>query len=139
MCWPAALIVKSAPRTICRAESNSGVSSDSATADPSRSDERRPTGAQSRGRRAMSKQPPSDCAPPQGAGIMADPRRTDEPRHKEMLKNLAQVTSVAAERFGSKPALVFEGRWFSFGEIDALACRLANALKGMGIKPGDRV
>src|SRR5688572_26544765 len=56
-----------------------------------------------------------------------------------MLKNLAQVTSVAAERFGSKPALVFEGRWFSFGEIDALACRLANALKGMGIKPGDRV
>ncbi len=41
-----------------------------------------------------------------------------------MLKNLAQVTSVAAERFGSKPALIFEGRWFSFGEIDALACRL---------------
>src|SRR5262249_13731156 len=56
-----------------------------------------------------------------------------------MLKNLAQVTSVAAERFGSKPALVFEGRWFSFAEIDALACRLANALKGLGIKPGDRV
>ena len=56
-----------------------------------------------------------------------------------MLKNLAQVTAVAAERFGSKPALAFEGRWFSFAEIDALACRLANALKSLGIKPGDRV
>ena len=56
-----------------------------------------------------------------------------------MLKNLAQVTSAAAERFGSKPALVVEGRWFSFAEIDALACRLAHALKGLGIKPGDRV
>lgn len=56
-----------------------------------------------------------------------------------MLKNLAQITSAAAERFGSKPALVFEGRWFSFAEIDALACRLANALKGLGIRPGDRV
>ncbi|MCW5773425.1 MAG: AMP-binding protein [Rhodospirillaceae bacterium] len=56
-----------------------------------------------------------------------------------MLKNLAQVASTAAERFGSKPALVFEGRWFSFAEIDALACRLANALKSLGIRPGDRV
>ena len=56
-----------------------------------------------------------------------------------MLKSLAQVTAAAAARFGSKPALIFEGRWFSFAEIDALACRLANALKAMGIKPGDRV
>ncbi|MGH7006410.1 MAG: AMP-binding protein, partial [Alphaproteobacteria bacterium] len=56
-----------------------------------------------------------------------------------MLKNLTQVTTAAAARFGSAPALVFEGRWFSFAEIDALACRLANALKAMGIKPGDRV
>ena len=56
-----------------------------------------------------------------------------------MLKNLAQITTAAAARFGSAPALVFEGRWFSFAEIDALACRLANALKAMGIKPGDRV
>jgi long-chain acyl-CoA synthetase len=56
-----------------------------------------------------------------------------------MLESLAQVSSTAAARFGEKPALLFEGRSFSFAEIDALACRLANALRGLGIEPGDRV
>ncbi len=56
-----------------------------------------------------------------------------------MLKSLAQVTTEAARRFESKTALVFEGRWFSFAEIDGLACRLASVLTGLGIKPGDRV
>ncbi len=56
-----------------------------------------------------------------------------------MLTSLAQVTTAAAARFGSRTALVFEGRWFSFAEIDQLACRLANALTASGIRPGDRV
>ena len=51
-----------------------------------------------------------------------------------MLKNLAHVTSAAAERFGSKPALVFEGRWFSFAEIDAaVAQRLKDLRKSYGL------
>jgi long-chain acyl-CoA synthetase len=56
-----------------------------------------------------------------------------------MLKSLAQVTTEAARRFESKPALAFEGRWFSFAEIDGFASRLANVLAGLGIAPGDRV
>src|SRR5262245_9852453 len=56
-----------------------------------------------------------------------------------MLKSLALVTDIAAKRFGKKPALVFEGQRFSFIEIDALACRLANALTDLGIGPRDRV
>ncbi|MGH7908648.1 MAG: AMP-binding protein, partial [Thermodesulfobacteriota bacterium] len=56
-----------------------------------------------------------------------------------MLSNLALVTTDAARRFGDKTALIFEGRRMSFGETDRLACRLANALAGIGIKPGDRV
>jgi long-chain acyl-CoA synthetase len=56
-----------------------------------------------------------------------------------MLKNLAEVTTVAAKHYGKKIALSFEDRVFSFAQIDAQASRLANALKGLGIKSGDRV
>jgi long-chain acyl-CoA synthetase len=56
-----------------------------------------------------------------------------------MLTSLAKVTSEAARRFGNEAALIFEGRTFSFTEIDVLAGRLANALTGLGIRPGDRV
>ncbi len=56
-----------------------------------------------------------------------------------MLKNLGLVATEAARRFGDKTALSFEGRRLSFVEIDGLACRLADALTGIGIRPGDRV
>ncbi|MGE0737269.1 MAG: class I adenylate-forming enzyme family protein [Alphaproteobacteria bacterium] len=56
-----------------------------------------------------------------------------------MPTNLAQISSHAAAKFGDRTALVFEGRSFSFTELDALACRLANALTARGIGPGDKV
>jgi long-chain acyl-CoA synthetase len=56
-----------------------------------------------------------------------------------MFHSLADVTTVAKARYADKTALIFEGRRYSFAEIDALACRLANALVGIGIRPGDRV
>ncbi|MEN8197107.1 MAG: AMP-binding protein, partial [Pseudomonadota bacterium] len=56
-----------------------------------------------------------------------------------MLTSLGEVTSHAAASFGDKTALVFEGKSFSFNEIDAMASRLANGLTAKGVTPGDRV
>jgi long-chain acyl-CoA synthetase len=56
-----------------------------------------------------------------------------------MLKHLGEVLPVAAQRFGDKTALVFEGRAFSYRELDRLSNRLANALSDMGVAAGDRV
>ena len=56
-----------------------------------------------------------------------------------MLRDLGQISSHAAASFGETTALVCEERALTFSEIDRLACRLANALAGMGVEPGDRV
>ncbi len=56
-----------------------------------------------------------------------------------MLQHLGEVLPHAATRFGDKIALVIEGRSFSYRELDQLSNRLANALTGMGVAPGDRV
>ena len=37
-----------------------------------------------------------------------------------MLKHLGEILPVAAQRFGDKTALVFEGRAFSYRELDRL-------------------
>jgi long-chain acyl-CoA synthetase len=55
------------------------------------------------------------------------------------MRGLGSVLPDAARRFGDKCALVFEGRRFSFRELDAQASRMANALVGLGVRPGDRV
>jgi malonyl-CoA/methylmalonyl-CoA synthetase len=39
----------------------------------------------------------------------------------------------------SRPGLEFEGRAWTFGELDALSNRLANALQSRGFTPGDRL
>ncbi|OLS40726.1 long-chain fatty acid--CoA ligase [Bacillus sp. MRMR6] len=45
----------------------------------------------------------------------------------------------AAQRYRHLPALIMEDRTFSFLELDERSNRLANALLGIGLKPGDRV
>lgn len=56
-----------------------------------------------------------------------------------MLTSLGQVLPQAAERYGDRTALVFEGREFSFTELNDLSDRLAAGLSGLGIATGDRV
>lgn len=55
------------------------------------------------------------------------------------MQGLGSVLPGAAARFGDKTALVFEDRVLSFRDLDALSSRMANALVGLGVEPGDRV
>lgn len=45
----------------------------------------------------------------------------------------------SAKYFPNKPAVVYENRSLTFREVDDRANRLANALSGLGLKPGARV
>jgi long-chain acyl-CoA synthetase len=54
-------------------------------------------------------------------------------------KTIGQILPEAAAKFGDKTALVFNGRNFSFTELNALTNRVANSLRDMGIGEGDRV
>jgi long-chain acyl-CoA synthetase len=56
-----------------------------------------------------------------------------------MLDSLGQVLPHAAKAFGDRPALVIEGRTFSFRELDDLSSALATSLVRLGVTPGDRV
>jgi long-chain acyl-CoA synthetase len=56
-----------------------------------------------------------------------------------MLNSLGEIFPCASARYGNKPALVCEGRSYSFAALDELTNRLANALTGLGLKAGDRV
>ncbi len=53
--------------------------------------------------------------------------------------NIAQHLERAQRLFPSKLALVFEGQSFTYGAINDMSNRIANALVGMGISRGDRV
>ncbi len=53
--------------------------------------------------------------------------------------NIASWLRTNAERLPEKPALLFEDRTYSHAELYAQVCRFANALKGLGVHPGDRV
>ena len=56
-----------------------------------------------------------------------------------MLETLGEVLPASARRFGDKTALVFDGRRFSFHELNQLSNRLANSLREIGVEAGDRV
>jgi long-chain acyl-CoA synthetase len=56
-----------------------------------------------------------------------------------MLEHLGAILPRAAVRFGDKIALHIEDRSFSYRQLDTLSNRLANALIGVGVSPGDRV
>jgi long-chain acyl-CoA synthetase len=53
--------------------------------------------------------------------------------------NIARHVERVARLFPERPAILFEGETISYGELDARAGRLANALAGQGVRPGDRV
>lgn len=53
--------------------------------------------------------------------------------------NITQHVERAAKFFPDRPAILFEGRQLSYGELNAQANRLANALKANGVQRGDRV
>jgi long-chain acyl-CoA synthetase len=56
-----------------------------------------------------------------------------------MLQTIGQILPASAARFGDKTALIFEGRNFSYNELDQLSNQLANSLVTLGIGKGDCV
>ena len=56
-----------------------------------------------------------------------------------MLEHVGQMAAEAARRFGDREALVFEGRTFTFLELDDLIARAAAGLQGLGVGKGDVV
>ncbi|MEX2393156.1 MAG: AMP-binding protein, partial [Actinomycetota bacterium] len=56
-----------------------------------------------------------------------------------MIKDLAGIVRTWAAKKPDAPAIEFEGRSITFGELDQRSSRLANALTGIGVKPQDRV
>jgi long-chain acyl-CoA synthetase len=52
---------------------------------------------------------------------------------------LGSILSASANKFRDRTALAFFGKRITYGELDRLANRFANALLGLGIAKGDRV
>ncbi|MFC1884393.1 class I adenylate-forming enzyme family protein [Thermodesulfobacteriota bacterium] len=53
--------------------------------------------------------------------------------------NIAELSRKEIEKFGEHVSIVFEGREYTNIEMLNTAKRIGNALKGLGVKPGDRV
>ncbi len=53
--------------------------------------------------------------------------------------SLARLADESFEKFGEYPALVFEGREYTNLDQQRAACRLAHALRRLGVSAGDRV
>ena len=53
--------------------------------------------------------------------------------------DLNQILERAARTYKTKTAMVMGERHVSFAELDEAASRIANALRKMGVKKGDRV
>jgi long-chain acyl-CoA synthetase len=56
-----------------------------------------------------------------------------------MTSTIGGILPAATRRFGSRAALLVEGRTFSFQDLEALSNRVANGLVAAGVNPGDRV
>ena len=54
-----------------------------------------------------------------------------------MLAHLGQVARAAVEKFADKEALVFEGRSFSFSELNTMIEAVAGGLSELGLTKGD--
>jgi fatty-acyl-CoA synthase len=54
-------------------------------------------------------------------------------------QTLGSLPERAAERWGSREALYFKGRRWSFAELSARIDRLARGLIGLGVRPGEKV
>ncbi len=53
--------------------------------------------------------------------------------------NIAQNLERAARYHGERPALIFKDRRWSYAELDREASSVAAGLKGLGLKPGERL
>jgi long-chain acyl-CoA synthetase len=53
--------------------------------------------------------------------------------------NVTQNVEQAARIFPDKPAIIFEDRQITYGQLDGQAGRLADSMKKKGVKQGDRV
>lgn len=77
------------------------------------------------------------------AGAAADPQAEPvvEPVAETLAETLAEQADVSYARWGDRPALWFEGRWWSSGELRERAAHWAGGLVGggIGVGPGDRV
>ncbi len=49
------------------------------------------------------------------------------------------IVTRAAQRFGSKTALIADGRTLTYQALDDLCDRVAGGLHEIGVRPGDRV
>lgn len=56
-----------------------------------------------------------------------------------MLDHIGLIPATAASKFSNKDALVFEGRTFSYNELNDLVERAAGGLSDLGVAPGDTV
>jgi long-chain acyl-CoA synthetase len=56
-----------------------------------------------------------------------------------MTSRIGEILPVAAQRFGTRTALLVGDRSFSFDDLEALSSRVANGLAAAGVEPGDRV
>jgi crotonobetaine/carnitine-CoA ligase len=64
-------------------------------------------------------------------------RHLDPIPHRE--RTVGGLLARRAAANGDRPYLIFEGRRFTYAEVDRLATRLANGLLGIGIRKGDHV
>ena len=62
-----------------------------------------------------------------------------EPGPATSAVNVADIVREAAEDHPSKPALWFQGRTFTYEELDDIIDTIGAALAGIGVRPGDRV
>ena len=56
-----------------------------------------------------------------------------------MPNHIGQIPAAAAQKFANKEALVFEGKTFSFSDINDLVERVAGGLSDLGIVQGDTI
>ena len=54
-------------------------------------------------------------------------------------QNISELFLLSVRRFPEKTALIFEGQRLSYSQANSRINRIANGLKAMGIKPGDKV
>jgi long-chain acyl-CoA synthetase len=60
-------------------------------------------------------------------------------RHAAASLNLSSIIEHHAAQTPDRPAVVLDDRRFTYGQLNALACQVANGLVALGIQPGDHV
>ena len=53
--------------------------------------------------------------------------------------SLARRAEDVLDRFGDRPSIWFEGRWYRSGEMAERSRRAAGGFVGLVVRPGDRV